>query len=154
MIRALVTVVWMALLLACSATVQAQTSPCDGNAPTAFYVVPPAGAAFVFPYSAGDHDTGVTAYKLTLRQAVSNAVRTEQTVPKANVTLVGPTATAGVNCYSLPIVASATLPKGQPLIATLTASSSTAQLSSGEGPPTGPFGAPLGQPAVRPLAAP
>lgn len=152
MIQRLATVAW--LLVLCALPAFGQTSPCDGPSPTAFFVAPAGGVNFVFSYATVDHDGGVDSYKLTLRQAVSNAIRSEQTVPKANATLVGPTATAGIGCYSIPVVPVTSLPRGQPLVATLTATSSASSLSSVEGPETAPFGAPLGPPAVRPRAAP
>lgn len=131
----------------------AQTTPCDAAPSTAFFVVPPTGVQFIFPYATVDHD-GVVSYKLTFRNAANEAQRGEQTTPKANVTLLGQTATAGVGCYSIPVVLPAALPRGIPLLASLTATSANTALSSAEGPRTGPFGAPLGAPAVRPVAVP
>lgn len=145
------TVVWACcLLLLTSCLASAQTSPCDGTPPSSFFTVPAEGASFVFPYPTTDHDAGVVSYTLTFRRQSGGTPLSTQVVTKAATTVVGSTATAGVSCYAIPVVPVAQIPKGVPLIATLTATAATSELSSAEGPPTAPFGSRLAEPALRP----
>lgn len=146
---------WMRALLAVllavvAAPVYAQ-SPCDGAAPTSFFTLPATGAAFVFPYATADHDAGVASYTLTLKRATGGTSLSTQVVTKAATTVVGPvTGQAGVSCYSIPVVPVSQLPRGVPLVATLTATGVSPELSSPEGAATAPFGATLPPPAIRP----
>lgn len=145
--RTLLKVLFLALVGV--APVAAQT-PCDGAPPSSFFVVPATGAAFVFPYPTQDHDTGVVSYTLTLKRSTGGAVLSTQVVTKAATTVIGVTSTAGVSCYSIPVVPVAQIPRGAPLVATLTATAATPELSSSEGSATAPFGSPLTAPVLRP----
>jgi hypothetical protein len=145
-----------ALVLLCAfltpPPLHAQTGPCDGAPPTSFFVVPASGASFVFPYPTVDHDAGVVSYTLTFyKDSTAAPALSVQTVPKALAVVVGPVAGQTLqSCYALPLVPITDIPKGTALRATLLANSETTQLSSGNGPPTAPFGSALTDPALRP----
>lgn len=152
--RLIVSTLLLAVLLPAPSLAQAAT-PCDGAAPSAFFTLPPGstGASFAFPYATVDHDSGVASYTLNLRRATGGTSLSVQSVTKAATTSLGPvTGQAGVTCYTIPVVPVSQIPRGVPLVASLTAVGVAPELSSAEGASTAPFGATLPPPAIRPRA--
>lgn len=133
----------------------AQT-PCDGDRSLELFVLPPAatGVNYVFSYDAQEHGL-LSHYTLRLYRADEDAEATgpalsTQTVTPAATTVIGlmqddPTET----CYSLPVVPVAQIPRGVPIVATLSATSDVEALSSLESEPSDPLGLRLGAPAIR-----
>lgn len=148
--RTLCTAVWVVLTLLLAAR-PAAAQACDGTAPSTFFIVPAAGASFVFPYPTTDHEAGVVSYTLTLSRQSGGAALSTQVVTKAATTVAGPvTGQASLTCYAIPVVPVAQIPKGVPLVASLKANAVAAELSSDAGPPTAPFGSRLSDPVLRP----
>lgn len=141
---------WMLLLFLVlgAASASAQT-PCDTTSD--FFVLPPdgTGVSVHLATTPADH-AGTTTYRLVISRQDGGQALSTQDVSQSTATSVGAlTSDPSLTCYALPLVPVAQIPKGNPVVVTVSARSSSDQLSSSDSSPSSPFGLRLRPPVVK-----